>query len=262
MTDDLLRRDVRMLGDMLGAIISRLAGPAALELVEQIRLLARERRGGSREAERQLAERIAALRPRPGPHGRPGVQHLFRSGQHRRRPAAGARAARSARPSSIRSRLPKRWRPAIAELKRGRLFGRGGAAGPRPAVGRAGLYRPSQRSQAAFDPGQAAADAARPGRTRSRRSACPANAGAPRPACRPSWPCCGRPSSCARPADRAGRGRARAVDHAAGVGSRAAGLSVAASGRWPSTIRATRSRCRSSCSSAPGWGATATAIRT
>ena len=45
MTDDLLRRDVRLLGDLLGEIISRLAGPAALELVEQIRLLARERRG-------------------------------------------------------------------------------------------------------------------------------------------------------------------------------------------------------------------------
>ncbi len=61
MTDDLLRRDVRLLGDLLGEIISRLAGPAALELVEQIRLLARERRGGSAAAQRELAERIAAL---------------------------------------------------------------------------------------------------------------------------------------------------------------------------------------------------------
>jgi phosphoenolpyruvate carboxylase len=61
MTDDLLRRDVRMLADMLGAIISQLAGPAALDLVEEIRLLARERRGGSREAERSLADKIASL---------------------------------------------------------------------------------------------------------------------------------------------------------------------------------------------------------
>ncbi|HTU24531.1 MAG TPA: phosphoenolpyruvate carboxylase [Pirellulales bacterium] len=61
MTNDLLRRDVRILADMLGEIISQLAGPKALEMVEEIRLLARERRGGSREAEQQLAERIAAF---------------------------------------------------------------------------------------------------------------------------------------------------------------------------------------------------------
>ncbi|HEX4146679.1 MAG TPA: phosphoenolpyruvate carboxylase [Pirellulales bacterium] len=61
MSNDLLRRDVRMLADMLGAIISRLAGPAALEMVEEIRLLARERRGGAREAEQQLADKIAAF---------------------------------------------------------------------------------------------------------------------------------------------------------------------------------------------------------
>ncbi len=43
-SDDLLRRDVRLLGDLLGEVISRYDGPAALELVERIRLLARERR--------------------------------------------------------------------------------------------------------------------------------------------------------------------------------------------------------------------------
>ena len=61
MSDDLLRRDVRMLGEMLGGVIADLAGPPALELVESIRLLARERRGGSQQAERDLASAIAGL---------------------------------------------------------------------------------------------------------------------------------------------------------------------------------------------------------
>jgi phosphoenolpyruvate carboxylase len=50
-----------MLGDMLGEVISEQAGPDALELVETVRLLARDRRGGSPEAERTLSERIAGL---------------------------------------------------------------------------------------------------------------------------------------------------------------------------------------------------------
>jgi phosphoenolpyruvate carboxylase len=60
-SNDLLRRDVRMLGDMLGEVIADLAGPASLDLVESIRLLSRDRRSGSTEAERLLADKIAAL---------------------------------------------------------------------------------------------------------------------------------------------------------------------------------------------------------
>ncbi|MCE9607996.1 MAG: phosphoenolpyruvate carboxylase [Planctomycetia bacterium] len=60
-SNDLLRRDVRMLGDMLGEIITELAGTASFELVEAIRLLARERRNGSQDAERALAAKIAGL---------------------------------------------------------------------------------------------------------------------------------------------------------------------------------------------------------
>ena len=61
MSDDLLRRDVRLLGDMLGRVITDLAGPAAFQLVEEIRLLSRERRGGSSEAGRKLAAKIGEL---------------------------------------------------------------------------------------------------------------------------------------------------------------------------------------------------------
>lgn len=50
-----------MLGDMLGETITELAGKPAFELVEAIRLLSRERRSGSPDAERALAEKIAAL---------------------------------------------------------------------------------------------------------------------------------------------------------------------------------------------------------
>lgn len=50
-----------MLGDMLGRVIADLDGPAALELVETVRLLSRERRSGVHEAEPKLAEKIAAL---------------------------------------------------------------------------------------------------------------------------------------------------------------------------------------------------------
>jgi len=60
-SNDLLRRDVRMLGDMLGEIITELAGKPSFELVEAIRLLARERRNGSPNAERALADKIAGL---------------------------------------------------------------------------------------------------------------------------------------------------------------------------------------------------------
>ncbi len=59
--DDLLRRDVRLLGDMLGDVIVTLAGQEALDLVEDIRTLARDRRAGRHDAERTLATRIESL---------------------------------------------------------------------------------------------------------------------------------------------------------------------------------------------------------
>jgi len=62
MTDnDPLRRDVRLLGDMLGEVIVEQHGPEQLLLVQQIRQLARERRGNVLGAEAELARRIAAL---------------------------------------------------------------------------------------------------------------------------------------------------------------------------------------------------------
>ncbi len=60
-SDDLLRRDVRFLGDMLGQVITGLAGEQAYQLVERVRLAARERRGGNAAAEQELASAIAGL---------------------------------------------------------------------------------------------------------------------------------------------------------------------------------------------------------
>ena len=60
-SNELLRRDVRMLGDLLGEVITQLAGADAFALVEDIRQLSRARRGGEPSAEQQLAERIAGL---------------------------------------------------------------------------------------------------------------------------------------------------------------------------------------------------------
>ncbi|MFM7206765.1 MAG: phosphoenolpyruvate carboxylase [Planctomycetaceae bacterium] len=59
--DELLRRDVRFLGDMLGSVISELAGNDARSLVDDVRRLARERRQGRHEAEPALAARIESL---------------------------------------------------------------------------------------------------------------------------------------------------------------------------------------------------------
>jgi phosphoenolpyruvate carboxylase len=59
--DDLLRRDVRLLGDMLGAVIVELAGQDSFALVEEVRGLARDRRAGRHDAERALAARIESL---------------------------------------------------------------------------------------------------------------------------------------------------------------------------------------------------------
>ena len=60
-TDDLLRRDIRLLDDKLDAVIVEQAGPEASQLVADIRRLARERRLGKHEAESLLATRIAGL---------------------------------------------------------------------------------------------------------------------------------------------------------------------------------------------------------
>ncbi len=59
--DELLRRDVRLLGDMLGSVIREIAGPDAFDLVEEVRVLARDRRLGRHAAEPALAARIESL---------------------------------------------------------------------------------------------------------------------------------------------------------------------------------------------------------
>ncbi len=59
--NELLRRDVRMLGDMLGEVIRELVGTDAFNCVEEIRKLARERRSGIPEAEHALSALIAGL---------------------------------------------------------------------------------------------------------------------------------------------------------------------------------------------------------
>ena len=59
--DDLLRRDIRFLADMLGGVIRESEGDAAVALVEEIRGLSRDRRAGNHEAEPALAARIEAL---------------------------------------------------------------------------------------------------------------------------------------------------------------------------------------------------------
>jgi phosphoenolpyruvate carboxylase len=59
--DDLLRRDVRLLGDMLGAVVVELAGQESFALVEEVRGLARDRRAGRHDAEQALAAKIESL---------------------------------------------------------------------------------------------------------------------------------------------------------------------------------------------------------
>lgn len=60
-SNDLLRRDVQMLGDMLGETIVEQAGPDAFQLIEEVRQLSRRRRGGDHTAEPELASKIAGL---------------------------------------------------------------------------------------------------------------------------------------------------------------------------------------------------------
>ncbi len=59
--DELLRRDVRFLADMLGEVIRELEGQEAIDLVEEVRGLARARRSGDHAAEAALDEKIAAI---------------------------------------------------------------------------------------------------------------------------------------------------------------------------------------------------------
>ncbi len=59
--DELLRRDVRFLGDLLGLVIREVEGDEALASIEKIRRLARERRAGDHAAGGMLDERIASL---------------------------------------------------------------------------------------------------------------------------------------------------------------------------------------------------------
>jgi phosphoenolpyruvate carboxylase len=60
-SDDLLRRDVRLLDGTLDAVMLEQEGEQAAALVAEIRRLARERRAGRHEAEPLLAERIESL---------------------------------------------------------------------------------------------------------------------------------------------------------------------------------------------------------
>ncbi len=56
-----LRSEIRMLGETLGEVLCEQAGDAALDLVEDIRALAKSRRRGDRTAHQALAQRIRAL---------------------------------------------------------------------------------------------------------------------------------------------------------------------------------------------------------
>lgn len=56
-----LRQDVRMLGELLGQTLSDQEGPWLLELVEEIRQLAKEARLGQKESTQALAEKLANL---------------------------------------------------------------------------------------------------------------------------------------------------------------------------------------------------------
>jgi phosphoenolpyruvate carboxylase len=62
LTDESLKRDVRMLGDLLGAVITELAGKDAFDLVEEIRGLALGRRTeAASDGDSALVRRIATL---------------------------------------------------------------------------------------------------------------------------------------------------------------------------------------------------------
>ena len=61
---ELLRREVRWLGDLLGEVVQQQAGRETLELIEEIRHLSRDRRAGVAEAEGELVKLISQLQER------------------------------------------------------------------------------------------------------------------------------------------------------------------------------------------------------
>lgn len=61
MREDLLGRDVKLLDDILGGMVTEQAGEPARQLIDSIRRLALERRQGKPEAEKQLAALISGL---------------------------------------------------------------------------------------------------------------------------------------------------------------------------------------------------------
>ncbi|MCS7251427.1 MAG: phosphoenolpyruvate carboxylase [Anaerolineae bacterium] len=60
-TEQVLWRDIRLLGDLLGEVIREQAGPEGFELEEQVRRLARARRTDDKEAEQALRELLERL---------------------------------------------------------------------------------------------------------------------------------------------------------------------------------------------------------
>lgn len=60
-SNDLLRRDIRHLGDLLGEIIQQQAGEETLKLIERVRHLSRDRRSGVPGAEDKLTDSISKL---------------------------------------------------------------------------------------------------------------------------------------------------------------------------------------------------------
>jgi phosphoenolpyruvate carboxylase len=61
MIDEQLKNEVRWLGEMLGATVDALALPGGLERIEKVRELAKRRRAGEVDAERNLIEALEAL---------------------------------------------------------------------------------------------------------------------------------------------------------------------------------------------------------
>ena len=60
-TMDPLRQEVDFLGKMLGEVIREFEGDASYEIVEQLRIASRDRRGGQPAAEQRVLQLIAGL---------------------------------------------------------------------------------------------------------------------------------------------------------------------------------------------------------
>ena len=59
----LLRQDVRLLGQLLGQTLQEQESPVLLELVEEIRKLAKHARAGHEEQSQKLFEKLSELDP-------------------------------------------------------------------------------------------------------------------------------------------------------------------------------------------------------